>query len=167
MTSPPSVERAVRFDTHVLPQGPRVAARPVARAKSALLALIPTRPRSGIIRSFLVTDDPEPRLAAATRRRALPDGGLRALLRGGGPGRCTVVQRRGRISQRVFIGNVDKCVDELTDFIERYGFTDVVTWGSAPGLQPEALTPSMERFAAEVVPRVRSRPASRTHPRPR
>ena len=34
VSSPPGVERAVRFGTHVLPQGPRVAPRRVARAKS-------------------------------------------------------------------------------------------------------------------------------------
>ena len=54
----------------------------------------------------------------------------------------------GRISQRIIIGDVDTCVAELTDFIVEHGFTDVVTWGSAPGLPPAVLTPSMERFAA-------------------
>ena len=33
----------------------------------------------------------------------------------------------------------------------------VVTWGAAPGLAPAALTPSIERFAREVVPAVRAR----------
>ena len=49
-----------------------------------------------------------------------------------------------------------ECVAELTAYVRRYGLTDVVTWGSAPGLQPAALTPSMDRFAAEVVPQVRA-----------
>ena len=84
-----------------------------------------------------------------------------------GTGNAQTFNDPDRITQRVFVGNVDECVDELTAFIQRYGLTDVVTWGSAPGLQPAALTPSMERFAAEVVPQVRSRLASTTDATPR
>jgi hypothetical protein len=61
-----------------------------------------------------------------------------------------------RIPQRVVIGDVDHCATELIAFIQDFGLTDVVTWGSAPGLPPAALTPSMERFAGEVVPLVRA-----------
>ena len=107
-----------------------------------------------------------PRLAAVACRRAVPNGGLRALLRGGGHGDARTFNEPGADHQRVFVGNVDECVAELTSFIQRYGLTDVVTWGSAPGLQPAALTASMERFAAEVVPQVRSRLTSTTDPRP-
>ena len=56
-----------------------------------------------------------------------------------------------------FVGTVEECADELTAFVRRYGLTDVVTWGSAPGLHPAMLNESMERFAADVVPRVRAR----------
>jgi hypothetical protein len=47
-------------------------------------------------------------------------------------------------------------VAEVTGFIQRYGLTDVVAWGSAPGLEPVAMSESMERFAAEVAPNVRA-----------
>jgi hypothetical protein len=54
------------------------------------------------------------------------------------------------------VGDVDHCVAELSAFITEYGLTDVVTWGSVPGVPPATLTPMMERFASEVVPRVRA-----------
>jgi hypothetical protein len=61
-----------------------------------------------------------------------------------------------RISQRPIVGDVEHCIAELVAFIRDHGFTDVVTWGSAPGIPPAELTPMMERFATEVVPRVKA-----------
>ena len=112
--------------------------------------------RVGIIRSFLVTDDPErdwPPLRAAERYRMAVYGGF---FEAAGLGNSGTFNELERITQRVFVGDVAECVTELTSFVQRYGLTDVVTWGSAPGLPPAALTPSMERFAAEVVPQVRA-----------
>ena len=127
----------------------------------------PSARRIGIIRSFLVTDDRDrdwPPLRAAERYRM---GVYGRFARRRAQAMHRPFNDPDRITQRVFVGNVDECVDELTAFIQRYGLTDVVTWGSAPGLQPAALTPSMERFAAEVVPQVRSRLASTTDATPR
>jgi hypothetical protein len=47
--------------------------------------------------------------------------------------------------------------DELARFIADYGFTDVVTWGSPPGLSPARMNPSLEKFAREVMPRLKAR----------
>jgi alkanesulfonate monooxygenase SsuD/methylene tetrahydromethanopterin reductase-like flavin-dependent oxidoreductase (luciferase family) len=155
-TSPPSVERAVRFDTHLLPQGPRPVVLDPWREQMRAAGRNPDNYRVGIIRSFLVTDDPErdwPPLRAAEVYRAKVYGGF---FEAAGLDSSTMFSEAGRISQRVVVGDVDKCVQTLVEFITEYGLTDVVTWGSAPGLLPEYLTPSMERFATEVVPRVRA-----------
>ena len=138
------------------PAGPGVVARRLAGEDGG--GRTATRPseRVGIIRSFLVTDDPErdwPPLRAAERYRMAVYG---RFFEEAGLGDSTTFNEQERITQRVFVGNVDECVAELTAFVQRYGLTDVVTWGSAPGLPPAALTPSMERFAAEVVPQVRA-----------
>jgi alkanesulfonate monooxygenase SsuD/methylene tetrahydromethanopterin reductase-like flavin-dependent oxidoreductase (luciferase family) len=150
-----SVERAVRYGTHVLPQGPRRAlAAWRERAAAAGQDLAATR--VGIIRSVLVTDDPErdwPPLRAAERYRMEVYG--RFAEDAGLGGRASFADPE-RIPQRIIVGDVDHCVAELTAFVADYGLTDVVTWGSSPGLEPAVLTPSMERFAAEVVPRVRT-----------
>ena len=34
--------------------------------------------------------------------------------------------------------------------------TDLVTWGGPPGLPPSVMNASLERFASEVVPRLRA-----------
>jgi hypothetical protein len=117
----------------------------------------------GIIRSVLVTDDRErdwPPLRAAERYRLAVYG---RFAEEAGTGNAQTFNNADRIPQRIIVGNVDECVNELTAFVQRYGLTDVVTWGSAPGLQPAALTPSMERFAAEVAPQVRARLAAAAH----
>ncbi len=155
MSSGPSVGRAVRFGTNVLPQGP-VSLLDSWREKTVAAGGDPDARRVGIIRSFLVTDDPErdwPPLRAAERYRMAVYGGF---FEAAGLGNSGTFNELERITQRVFVGNVDECVTELTAYVRRYGLTDVVTWGSAPGLPPAALTPSMERFAAEVVPQVRA-----------
>lgn len=155
MSSVPSIERAVRYRTHVLPQGPRSLLdgwREQLRAAGG----DPADHRVGIIRTFLVTDDPErdwPPLRAAERYRMQVYGRFFAEA---GLGDAQTFNEGDRIPQRVVVGDVDHCAAELTSFIRTYGLTDVVTWGSAPGLPPAALTPSMERFASEVVPKVRA-----------
>ncbi len=156
VSSEPGVHRAVRYGTNVLPQGP-VSLLDSWRAQTIAAGGDPDAKRIGIIRSFLVTDDRArdwPPLRAAERYRMAVYG---RFAEEAGTGDATLFNDPQRITQRVFVGNVDECVDELASFIERYGLTDIVTWGSAPGLQPAALTPSMERFASEVVPLVRER----------
>ncbi len=113
--------------------------------------------RIGIIRNVYVTDDQSasgPPLREAERYR------MRVYSRffeeAGSPGPGYPFTEADRISQRTIIGDVDHCVDELVNFIREYGLTDVVTWGSAPGVQAETSTPMMERFVTEVVPRVRA-----------
>jgi len=154
VSSGPSVGRAVRYGVNVLPQGP-VSLLDAWREKFTAAGGDPSEKRVGIIRSFLVTDDPErdwPPLRAAERYRMQVYG---RFFEEAGLGAGTFNELE-RINQRAFVGNVDECVAELTAFVQRYGLTDVVTWGSAPGLQPVVLTPSMERFAAEVVPQVKA-----------
>jgi hypothetical protein len=59
------------------------------------------------------------------------------------------------------VGNVDHCVAELTALMGEHGITDLVTWGGPPGLAPSVLNTSIERFATEVVPRVKANLADR------
>jgi len=57
-TSPPSVARAVRFDTHLLPQGITAVVLDSWREQTRAAGRDPDAYRIGIIRSVLVTDDP-------------------------------------------------------------------------------------------------------------
>ena len=155
VSSGPSVGRAVRYGVNVLPQGP-VSLLDAWREQSSAAGADPSERRVGIIRGFVVTDDPDrdwPRLRAAERYRMKVYG---RFFEEAGLGDSDTFNQLERINQRTFVGNVDECAAELTAFVQRYGLTDVVTWGSAPGVQPVVLSPSMERFAAEVAPKVRA-----------
>ncbi len=156
-TSPASADRAVRYQTHLLPQGVRTIVLDRWRDQTRAAGRDPDDYRIGIIRNVYVTDDRErdwPALREAERYR------MRVYSRffeeAGLTGTGTPFTEADRIPQRTIIGDVDHCVDELVNFIREYGLTDVVTWGSAPGVQPATLTPMMERFVTEVVPRVRA-----------
>ncbi len=61
-------------------------------------------------------------------------------------------QDRERINQKWVVGDVNHCVDELTDFIRENGITDLVTWAVPPGLRPVDMAPSLEKFATQVAP---------------
>jgi alkanesulfonate monooxygenase SsuD/methylene tetrahydromethanopterin reductase-like flavin-dependent oxidoreductase (luciferase family) len=156
-TSAASVARAIRFDTHLLPQGPRAVVLDAWREQMQALGRDPARYRVGIIRSCLVTDDPErdwPPVRAAERYRMKVYG---RFADEAGLGGQDMFKDEERIPQRIIVGDVAHCIEELTRFVTEFGITDVVTWGAAPGLAPVALTPSIERFAREVVPAVRAR----------
>jgi alkanesulfonate monooxygenase SsuD/methylene tetrahydromethanopterin reductase-like flavin-dependent oxidoreductase (luciferase family) len=155
-TSAASAARAVRYDTHLLPQGPRPVVLDAWRDMTRVAGRDPAKHRVGILRSVFVTDDPErdwPPLREAERYR------MRVYARfaeEAGRGGAALFQEPDRIPQRAIVGDVHHCVDQLVAFIREYGLTDIVTWGSAPGVPPATLTPMMEQFATEVVPRVRA-----------
>ena len=115
----------------------------------------PASYRVGIIRGCLVTDDRErdwPAVRAAERYR----GELysRFFVESG---RFQPVQRDGpRIPQTWVVGNADHCVAELSSFIAEHGITDLVSWAVPPGLRPEQMNASLERFARDVVPRLKA-----------
>ena len=65
-------------------------------------------------------------------------------------------QDKERISQNWVVGDADHCVGELSAFIGQNRLTDLVTWAVPPGLKPDTVGPSLERFATEVAPRLRA-----------
>ena len=147
--------RAARFDTHLLPQGaPEVVVDPW---KDELRATgrDPDDYRVGIIRSVFVTDDAEREwnpIKAAERYRL----GVYAKFFAETPDEFTAFDPdKGAIPQNWIVGDQDHCVAELVDFITRYGFTDVCTWGASPGMAPSLFNASLERLARKVIPRVR------------
>ena len=121
------------------------------------------RPRSGdhrigIIRSCLVTDDRERdwaqvRVAGvdAWRSTTLPRGSRRTWRRRR--------HRRGRAHPADLGGRRRRpLVTELAAFIHEYGLTDIVTWAVPPGMHARRpqMSPSLERFARDVAPRLRA-----------
>jgi alkanesulfonate monooxygenase SsuD/methylene tetrahydromethanopterin reductase-like flavin-dependent oxidoreductase (luciferase family) len=149
-------QRAAQFDCHLLPQGARDQAfEPWADALKAS-GRNPIDYRVGIIRSCLVTDDPErdwPPVRAAERYRMELYG--RFFAEAGDGARLPDADTQ-RIAQTWVVGDVDHCVAELSAFIADYGITDLVTWAVPPGMRPVQMNTSLERFATEVAPRLRA-----------
>ena len=58
------------------------------------------------------------------------------------------------------VGDVKHCVKELTSFVREYGITDLVTWAVPPGMRPEQMNDSLERFVRDVAPRVKAAAAA-------
>jgi hypothetical protein len=73
----------------------------------------------------------------------------------GGHGGVAGITEETRIPQTWIVGNVDHCVTELASFIREYGLTDIVTWAVPPGMRPEQMNNSLERFTRDVAPRLR------------
>ena len=156
--SEPGAQRATRFDSHLLPQGPRTAVLDPWRAALAGSGRDPQDYRVGIIRSCLVTDDVErdwPPVRAADRYRGKV---YRSFTPGTGAGGGGVAANtdEARIPQTRVVGNADHCVAELARFIREYGITDLVTWAMPPGMRPERMNGSLERFFRNVVPRLKA-----------
>jgi alkanesulfonate monooxygenase SsuD/methylene tetrahydromethanopterin reductase-like flavin-dependent oxidoreductase (luciferase family) len=151
-----SAQRAARYDTHLLPQGARSVVLDPWRDELRASGRDPGDYRVGIIRSCFVTDDAERDWApikAAERYRM----GVYARFFAETPDKLSAFDRnQPSIPQGWIVGDVEHCASELTSFIVEYGITDVVGWGAAPGLAPSAMNASIERYAKEVVPRVRA-----------
>jgi alkanesulfonate monooxygenase SsuD/methylene tetrahydromethanopterin reductase-like flavin-dependent oxidoreductase (luciferase family) len=160
-TSRASALRAARFDTHLLPQGPRSAVLDPWAEELRASGRDPSEKRIGVIRGVFVTDDPErdwaPVSVAERYRRDVYIGLIKASEDQIMGGRPTGPRKRIPLNPLEWtVGDVDHCVADLSAFIGEHGLTDLVTWGGPPGLPPSVMNTSLERFAKEVVPRVRA-----------
>ena len=148
--------RAARLGTNLLPQTSRSEVLDPWLEAVRAAGRDPAEHRVGIIRSFLVTDDPERDWAiwkpAERYRMSVYRDMMRATPddygRGWGDGDA--------IPQTVFVGTADECVAELLSYLDTYGFTDLTMSGLPPGVDPDFMAANLERFANEVIPRVRA-----------
>ena len=161
-TSPAGAERAARFGTHLLPQGPKHLT--IEPWKAAVKDI--SDRRVGLIRGVFVTDDPErewePIAVAEQYRRDIYVG----LIKASSDHKSEVADRSGPKTTRTpiplnplawTVGSADHCVAELEQLITDHGITDLVTWGGPPGLAPSVMNDSLTRFANEVIPKLRTR----------
>lgn len=59
-----------------------------------------------------------------------------------------------RIPQTSVVGDVGHCPAELRSFIRDYGITQLVSGAVPPGMRPEPMNGSLERFFRDGVPRL-------------
>jgi alkanesulfonate monooxygenase SsuD/methylene tetrahydromethanopterin reductase-like flavin-dependent oxidoreductase (luciferase family) len=162
----PGAERAARFGVNLLPQGAPDQVLDPWRQAMAAAGHDPTARRVGIIRPWLVTDDRErdwPPIREAERYKARIYAAW--LSESGDAVSLQLTGAAEPIPQTWVVGDEDTVTRELGDFIDRYGITDVVTWGAPPGVAPERMADSLERFARTVAPRLRERLTNNTAPR--
>jgi alkanesulfonate monooxygenase SsuD/methylene tetrahydromethanopterin reductase-like flavin-dependent oxidoreductase (luciferase family) len=164
-TSKPGALRAARYDTHLLPQGPRSAVLDPWQEELRSTGRDPADKRVGIIRGVFVTDDIErewtPVAAAEKVRRDVYVDIIKASADHKNAAAEQTQAGASREPQPLnplvwTVGDVDHCVAELTALIVNHGVTDIVTWGGPPGLAPSVMNASLERMANEVIPRIRS-----------
>jgi alkanesulfonate monooxygenase SsuD/methylene tetrahydromethanopterin reductase-like flavin-dependent oxidoreductase (luciferase family) len=154
--SEPGARRAARLGLHLLPQGDRRLVLEPWREELRRAGRRVEDFRVGIIRPWLVTDDRArdwPAVREAERYKAriyaewIRESGDAVSFLGG--------EGAEPIPQSWIVGDADTCRAELAKFVAEYGLTDVVTWGVPPGVAPEAMNASLERFAREVMPALR------------
>lgn len=154
----PGADRAARLGTHLLPQGAPDQVLDPWRDAVRAAGGDPTGRRVGIIRPWLVTDDRDrdwPPIREAERYKARQY--AEWLTESGDDVSLQLTGATEPIPQTWVVGDEETVLEQMTDFIERFGITDVVTWGCPPGFSPERMNESFERFAIGVLPRLRSR----------
>ena len=157
-TSEPAARRAARLDLNLLPQGDvRVAYEPwldelAKRGKQ------PEDYRIGLIKPWFVADS----RADPLWRRAREHEHYRAsvyapwIKAGGGPGLPPGDPRP--IDQSYLAGPPEQLIEQLEAYrTTTLPATDIIGWGTPVGMEPAEVTPSLERFAKEVIPHFRSR----------
>ncbi len=157
-TSEPAARRAARLDLNLLPQGDvRVAYEPwldelAKRGKQ------PEDYRIGLIKPWFVADN----RADPLWRRAREHEHYRAsvyapwIKAGGGPGLPPGDPRP--IDQSYLVGPPEQLIEQLEAYrTTTLPATDIIGWGTPVGMEPAEVTPSLERFAKEVIPHFRSR----------
>lgn len=158
-TSRAGAERAARFDTHLLPQGPKQSVLEPWQAALRASGRQPEQYRVGIIRGVFVTDDPErdwPPIAEAERYRRNVYVGLIKSSADHGPRPSGPRPQIPLNPLEWTVGPPDQVIAELTSFMAEHQVTDLVTWGGPPGLAPSVMNASLERFAKEVIPALRA-----------
>ena len=161
--------RAARFGANLLPQGDRAAVLdPWMDAVKAAGRSVDDH-RVGIVRHFVVSDDPEAakassngagmaRLAAGEAApnqsvkvyeqwfAEVPKGDrmMRQLVEGDAADRL--------IPQDAFIGDASACIAEVERMHAEFGITDLILSGSASGPTTTDVDANLARFAGEVIP---------------
>lgn len=151
--------RAARFAAHLLPQGPRDEVLDPWREAMEQAGHELTSRRVGILKSVLVTEDPErdwPEVRTAERYRMNSYGSFAADSRHSPGNKADTYANPALIPQTWVVGDVATCVVQLIEFIRGFGITDIVTWALPPGFHPDRMNPSLERFVGEVAPQVRA-----------
>ena len=153
-TAAPAARRAARFGLHLLPQADRMGGYEAWLDELSSLGRDPRDYRIGLIKSWFLADagrdDP---LWATVRERERYRGQTYAPWIAAGyvrPGPDAVP-----IDQGYMIGSPDQVIQQIDALTKDLPVTDLIGWGTPPGMDPAEFNPRLERFAREVIPHFR------------
>jgi alkanesulfonate monooxygenase SsuD/methylene tetrahydromethanopterin reductase-like flavin-dependent oxidoreductase (luciferase family) len=145
--------RAAHYNTHFLPQGLKASSFDPWVNELENSGRQTRDYRVGIIRSILVTDDRNtdwPLIRAAEKYRMQL---YQRFFEESGEG---FGDSGEPVPQTWIVGNEDECVEQLVDFITKFGVTDIVTMAVPPGLRADQMTDSLQMLFTRVAPRVKA-----------
>lgn len=152
--SEPAARRAARYDMHLLPQGDRTQAYEPWLDELQSRGRDPRDYRIGVIKPWLVCAGREDPLWARVRdweryRMQVYAPWLNAA------GLAVSPPAGAAVDQRHVVGPPDAIVEAIGRFHDTLPVTDLISWGTPVGMDPREVRPSLERFAAEVMPQLR------------
>ena len=145
--------RAAHYNTHFLPQGLKASSFDPWVNELENSGRQTRDYRVGIIRSILVTDDRNtdwPLIRAAEKYRMQL---YQRFFEESGEG---FGDSGEPVPQTWIVGNEDECVEQLVDFITKFGVTDIVTMAVPPGLRADQMTDSLQMLFTRVAPRLKA-----------
>jgi alkanesulfonate monooxygenase SsuD/methylene tetrahydromethanopterin reductase-like flavin-dependent oxidoreductase (luciferase family) len=154
-SSLPAAQRAARERLHLTIRGGRDVYDAWAGGLRAA-GEDPARYQCVTRRSYYVTDDPERTWAEIGPHVAYQTA---AYDEWGAAGQQTTIGSEDDLDRRAraswMIGTPDEVETMIRAYQQRLPFTQLLSFGVPPGLPPEKMTPAIERFAREVMPRLR------------
>ena len=91
-------------------------------------------------------------MAANPRIRTVPNEALSAFFEESGEG---FGEEGEAVPQTWIKGTSRECIDQIIEFVKKFGITDIVSMAAPPGLSVEQMAPSLERLFRDVVPQVK------------
>jgi alkanesulfonate monooxygenase SsuD/methylene tetrahydromethanopterin reductase-like flavin-dependent oxidoreductase (luciferase family) len=153
-TATGAAQRAARFRCHILPQADRTGGYDAWVEELTRLGGDPADYRVGLIKSWFLSDQgrDDPIWATIRERERYRGATYAPWLRAGytKPNPDTVP-----IDQAYMIGSAQELIDQIDATHKALPVTDLMSWGTPPGMNPKVMNPHIERFAREVMPHFR------------
>jgi probable F420-dependent oxidoreductase len=153
--SEPAARRAARFGMHLLPQGDRRAAYEPWVDELQELGRSPADYRIGLIKPWFIADTRDDELWAEVSQREKYRWGTYAHWIREANFAAPPPGEPAPINQNYMVGPPDQIIDSINRLREDIPLTDIISWGTPPGMHPSQVNARLERFAAEVMPHFR------------
>ena len=153
-TAEPAARRAARLGLHLLPQADRTGGYDAWVDELRRLGRDPQEYRVGLIKSWFLADAgrDDPLWTEVRERERYRGASYAPWLRAGyvrpGPGAVA-------IDQGYMIGSSSEIIAQVDAATKFMPLTDIIGWGTPPGMDAELFNPRLERFAREVMPHFR------------